>query len=211
MSQRAARSGRRERPGVAAALALAAAAAVAGGCLFTPREAEEPGKPPPVEFEQPIAPEIALSNIEKTLEAKYIPHYENSFYEEEVLMEMDPGEFNVAGVTTNPFPDWTRGDEADRMRQVISSMDENTELDVIWDDDPASKWRSGEDFYEDLEYRLVFSKGGMQMRVYEGRVNLYFKQEGTNYYIWRWNDEQASEEHRTWCYLRHVQKWDYVP
>lgn len=195
------------RPSAALALAAAVAAVAAGGCLFDPREAEQPEAPPPVPWVQPTAPEIALTNIENGMENKYLPHYENSFYELELAMEMDPAEYSSAGVNDNPFVDWSRTQEGDRMGQVFFSMGEETELDVIWGD-TEGKWR--DEYYEDLDYTLVFTEDAKEI-VYSGRVNLYFVQEGGLYHIWKWIDEQDTQDTHTWCYLRHVQKWDYTP
>ncbi len=196
----------RRQPWPGAAVALALAATTVGGCLFQPRDAEPPGEKPPVPFVQPTAPEIALANMKKSLEAKYVLNYKNSFGEGELLMEMDPGEYVIAG-GENPFSSWTREQEAERMQAVISSMGETTELVITWDPDYLSKWRSGDNFYEDLEYQLVFTDGQV-VRSYAGRVNLYFEQVGANYYVVRWNDEIASGSTRTWCALRYAGQWN---
>jgi len=201
------------RARAAAAAALAIATALAGGCLFQPRDAGDPGEAPPIDFVQPTSPEIVLTNVKNALEARYIPFYQQSYSKGQIEMEMDPGEAGALGIGENPFPTWTPESEARRMRSVLNSMSAETELEVIWVDfeNVADKWRTvgDEEYYEGLEYRLVFVEGVKRV-VYEGRVDLYLKQEGSQYSIWKWIDTQQSQEYHTWCYLRLYQEWDHA-
>jgi hypothetical protein len=194
-------------PRLAAAMGIVWVAAAAGGCLFQPREAGPPGEKPPVRRIQFTDPESVLTQVEITLEAKYVPFYQDCFFEQEVLMEMDPGEAGGLSISLPAFPDWTRQAEAGRMRDVLSSMGTDRQLDVIWGD-TEGKWRTG-DYYEGLEYTLVFTQG-VEAVTYEGRVDLYYKQVGGLYYIWRWVDTQQTQDFHTWCYLRYYGEWNHA-
>ncbi len=203
----------RTRSRAAALVGLAVAAALAGGCLFQPREAGDPGEAPPIDFIPPTSPEIVLTNIKSSLEARYVPFYQKSFLQGAIEMLMDPGEAGALGLGENPFPNWTPESEARRMRSVLNSMSAETTLEVIWVDfeNVMDKWRStGDDeYFEDLEYRLLFAEGTKRV-TYEGRVDLHLRQDGGQYFVWKWVDTQQTQEYHTWCYLRQYQQWDHA-
>jgi hypothetical protein len=181
---------------------------LASGCLFTPRESEPPEQGELVPWDPPTAPEKVLGNIKTTLEATYAENYKRSFATGPIIMEMDPGEYADAGVTSNPFEDWTRDLETQRMTSVFTSMDDQTSLAVEWDPDALDKWRESEGFFDDISYRLTFERGVTTV-VYEGRVDLYLEIDNSLYAIRQWRDKlPALGDNQTWCFLRHVREWN---
>ncbi len=183
------------------ALLAAGTALLGAGCLFEPRDSEPPEEPPPFSWTTPNAPEVVFENVERTLEAKYLRYYTDSFVDGSIEMVMDPGEVTEAG--EDPFQNWTLGAETDRMRDVVNSMEENTDLDLEW----VSRGEWNGEYVPDVVYKLTFQRGQETPVVYEGRADIYLDDSTGNYYIEGWIDNRISDNH-TWCWLRYQRDWD---
>ncbi|MCK4305500.1 MAG: hypothetical protein KAY24_14785 [Candidatus Eisenbacteria sp.] len=177
-----------------------------GGCLFTPRDPEDPGNGGTgVVWVDPEVLYDALGNMERALEAKALTNYGASFASGLLEMVLDPGD--EADLGEDQFPDWTKDKEEERMRGILTSTDAT--LDVEWFFTPGVSdsidESASERYYKDLGYRLTFEEGS-KTSVYSGFADLWFQDDGTGlWYVSKWIDKRDDTGNLTWGWLR-VQK-----
>jgi hypothetical protein len=184
-----------------AQLALALVVTISlGSCLFTPRDPGNPDDFDPVPWISPDEPEKVLENIAVTFSWNRMTNYGRSFSDETIEMTFDLEDQPYGDPTE--FDDWTAELEEQRMRGIIPEDVSNIEL--TWDlssaeliEDTDTEWH-----YEDLVYKLVFEKDGLDV-VYEGEIYLWFIDDGGLWYISKWWDEKKTgSENNSWGYLR---------
>jgi len=172
--------------------------ALAGGCLFQPREAEDPTQVTGPIWVPPQYLGNALGNMKRSLESKVLTNYERSFSETGLLMELDPSDLSDLG--ENPFDPWSKTQEGARMTGILNGT--TATLGVTWTVGDSLDESSSVRYYRDLRYRLTFTKGGISV-VYSGLADLYFTDDGTgSWYITRWVDKRDGTANRTWGWLR---------
>lgn len=181
------------------------ALSLTGCCLFQTRE------PPPgdgdgkVQWIPPEAMHIALGNMKRSLEAKVLTNYGLSF--SEVILEMIMDLADEGALGDNPFEVWSRREEEQRMRGILTATDAS--LVVTWTVGDSIQETANDQYYEDLEYRLEFDLDG-QLAIYTGLVDLWFRDSGDGlWHVTRWIDKRDGSANSTWCWLRAVNKVEF--
>jgi hypothetical protein len=172
--------------------------ALGGGCIFQPREAQDPNTNPGLDWVQPQYLGNALGNMKRSLEGKVLTNYERSFSEAGLVMELDPSDLSDLG--ENPFDPWSKTQEGARMTGILNQT--TATLSVTWAVGDSLDESASEMYYRDLGYRLTFTKGGVSV-VYSGKVDLHFTDDGTgSWYITKWVDKRDGSANHTWGWLR---------
>jgi hypothetical protein len=168
------------------------------GCLFQPRDNEDPIPDTEITWVTPNALGSALGNMERALEGKSLGNYGRSFSAEEFAMVLDPAD--EAELGQNEFETWSATLEEQRMAGILAAT--TATLTVFWVPQDSLQESADVRWYDDLNYRLSFS--GPQGTVdYSGIVDLYFRDDGTGqWYIIRWEDRRDGSTNRTWGWLR---------
>lgn len=172
--------------------------ALGGGCIFQPREAQDPNTNTGPPWVQPQYLGNALGNMKRSLESKVLTNYGRSFSGTSLVMELDPSDLSDLG--DNPFEPWSSGQEESRMTGILNQT--TATLSVTWTVGDSLDESSSVMYYRDLRYRMTFTRGGVSV-VYSGLVDLYFTDDGTgSWYITKWVDKRDGSANRTWGWLR---------
>lgn len=174
---------------------LVTVAASAGCSLFEPREAEDPGSANQVPWVPPTSLATALSNIERTIEAKSIINYERSLFDE-FIFEPDAVDEVIIGSTF--FENWGREDEVAAIRQII---DTEASIALKWTIRDSITVSAEESYYEDLGYELRFQSANLDT-VFSGNADLYFRDDNGQWFVHRWVDKRDGSGNTTWGMLR---------
>lgn len=108
---------------------------------------------------------------------------------------VDETEFNSA------FPGGYGRTQEEVQHEAILGRDDET-VTVTWT--PQGDLRdesASERYYEDLIYRVAFQKGG-QTIVFSGTCDLYFRDTGGLWEVYRWIDNDDGSGNETWTKLR---------
>lgn len=177
---------------------------LAGGCLFTPREPEDPGGGVALpDWVDPTALGDALGNMKRALEAKSLTNYGRSFNEgQEFELVFDITDEGELGDLSN-FESWSGSQEEQRMDGIIAAAQADVEVEWVFTAETDSIDESvSERYYKDLGYNLTFSKTGASV-TYSGSVDLWFADNGSGlWYISRWIDKRSHATNMTWGWLR---------
>jgi len=169
-----------------------------GGCIFQPREAQDPHQTSGPIWVQPQYLGNALGNMKRSLESKVLINYGRSFSPVSLVMELDPSDLSDLG--DNLFDPWSADQEETRMSGILNQT--TATLSVTWTVADSLDESSSVRYYRDLKYRLTFTRGGISV-VYSGLVDLYFTDDGTgSWYITKWVDKRDASANRTWGWLR---------
>lgn len=176
----------------------------AGGCLFTPREPEDPGGGVALpDWVDPTTLGDALGNMERALEAKSLTNYGQSFNEGgefELIFDItDEGELGDLSI----FESWSGEQEEQRMDGIVAAAAADVEVEWVFTAETDSIDESvSERYYKDLGYNLTFSKGGASA-TYSGSVDMWFEDNGSGlWFISRWIDKRSHATNMTWGWLR---------
>jgi hypothetical protein len=171
------------------------------GCLLDTREPEGRDNDPGIDWITPETMGDGLKNMENALEAKKLTNYGRSFSEFGLEMTLDPAHESELG--GNPFADWTKEQEEQRMNGILNSARAAAAtLTVQWALSDSVDEGSSNRYYEDLGYRLTFTKGD-SVADYSGKVQLWFEDDGTGqWYVFRWIDKRDASGRRSWGWLR---------
>lgn len=171
---------------------------LAGGCIFEPREAQDPTQVSGPPWVPPLYLGNALGNMKRSLESKVLTNYGRAFSGTSLLMELDPSDLSDLG--ENLFDPWSASQEEARMTGILNGT--TATLSVTWTVGDSLDESSSERYYRDLRYRLTFTRSGISV-VYSGMVDLYFTDDGTgSWYVTKWVDKRDGSANRTWGWLR---------
>ncbi len=177
-----------------AAICLLAGLLGLTGCLFEPREAQQPGGGS--NWISPDSPDKVLSNMITGLEGLSGGNYEKSIGEEFLFIALQGDRDN--------FPDgeldnWTRSVEIDAMRKLLGQSSkinlDFTGVTPISSSGDVSKYR--------LDYSLTvtYSSDPAEPVVYQAKAHFDFKLGSKGYMLIKWEDIEVLEG-ATWGYLR---------
>ena len=179
-------------------LMIAMGLAINSGCLFTPRDAEEPGEDTDP-WTVPNVPKDVFINLRSGFHATANSNYERSL--------SDEFEFIARPVDWPDFVEWDKADEMaflDRLKgdytgeRTIQFGDEyglfdpdNTEEGV------ANAWYEG-------EYLITLDPGdGSDPDIFAGIARFYLEKGSVGWVMIRWDDlDVSSEEYTTSTFLR---------
>ena len=172
---------------------------LASGCVFTPRDAEEPSGET-VEWIRPIEPGNVLSNMRSAINALQQTNYGNSLAEDFSFIpstndeqEAPPGYFDV-------FDKNRELNGIDILYTRVNSLqlewNFNPNEDLVEAGDEATIYLLEENYYQ-----LTVTYTGGEEIVYEGNAVLSLRYEGGQWQLFLW-DESGNSKQQSWGRLR---------
>jgi hypothetical protein len=190
---------------VLAAVAAVGLGLIAGSCVFDTRPAEMPVGSS-TEWEEPVEPEIVLSNLANSIGGRNALNYE-TLLTEDFTFNPDPSDsVELENYYPGAFLNWSRGTETRVARQMLDpGLTAYASLVFI----PGSEKiiTDTDSTYEAIqEYQLVLF--GETTAVYNGTARFHVRRHSDGlWYIWRWEDNRLSgdaEEYVTWGILKGI-------
>jgi len=174
---------------------------LASGCLFQPREPEEPTEDE-TPWINPVLPENVLSNMRSALETLTSTNYASSIGESFVFY---PSGQDRAQAVSQGNPDYYAGygktRELDALGKLYTQVDS---LRVEWNDgqgDWSIQGDSASVQLDNYELHAVYTTGAT--RTYQGEGILTFQEEGGQWFLVRWNEsESENTTELSWGRLR---------
>jgi hypothetical protein len=169
-------------------LILAIFALAWSGCIFQPRDPEDPGGTV-ITYLPQSEPRNVIANIEKAMENLDPAGYDRQIAEDFVY-EPDSGtEASYPGID---WAAWGREQEVEFMNAFlgggsvtgVTSDMRAVELDTDW---------SGSEAFLRYTYSIVVDESGSQVP-YRATVSLDFRLDGTFWVLYRWFDEQGEQD-----------------
>jgi len=172
----------------AAALVVALAALVGGGCLLSTRDPETPSTDT-VPWKDPLAPDDVLLNIRVSISGKSLTKYLESLADS---FRFVPNQSDELVIGSGYFDDWSKQDES-RVFGNIFQMQGSAALTYAWPTQPNEipDPDHPEDYlYENITYRMTARRPTAPPKdsVFTGRANLYLRRYGTQWKLLRWED-----------------------
>jgi len=199
------RGGYRSRAPLAGALLFLAAFPLACG-LFRTRQPEDPGgSNTGVKWLNPTAPDSVLRNIQVTFNAKSVNNYDRSLTDEAVPphkfgFEPDPADVALTGEEF--FANWDKAREVNTFSNIFQQSPGNVSFTWTPSGDPLSVPDQPNDrFYEDLAYRMVWTRTGADT-TFSGKCDLYMRETSGLWAVYRWVDKQDGSANATLGLLR---------
>jgi hypothetical protein len=171
---------------------LLAGSVLLSGCLFSPREPEQPGTGVQIDYLPKSTPANVWANIEKSLAATHAPGWEDN---------ISPSEFRYIpdDEARDAFPDgtflgWDRAREITFINNFynsgVSITAQMTQTGFVFP--PPS---GNEMTIEDIIYDLVVTNDadGSMVR-YRGKCDVIFRLEANFWYIYEWRDLQGESD-----------------
>lgn len=191
--------------GVSSSLLLPAA-----GCLFSTRTPEPP-LVNNVPWVDPIVPARALTNVQVTFAAKSVANYDRSLATDFTFV---PAEADRQSGDPTFFDGWNKLREV----QVFTSVFQQSEGTVtftwgppipVFEDMLTDEADSqGGRYYENLKYKMVFSRTGADTTI-SGLANLYLREQTGGWSIYKWVDQWDGLGNATLGLVRFKGKVDY--
>ncbi|MBN1825141.1 MAG: hypothetical protein JW958_02670 [Candidatus Eisenbacteria bacterium] len=205
-----AKSGRRAARAAGAAVLLAAVL-LAGGCFFSPRDAEEAST-----GESAVEPAKTKEEVLTLLQVSYEKFYEAQY---QVLLSVDfafhpdrtdSSELADAGVTGYLAP-WGNYEEIDTFNRLLSCFNSGSERigymileytgDPVTTDSSVSGYSTYESDYRVGIYYFDIAAAADDSLVFDGSLRLYIHDEGDAFRIYRWDDFRKGNL-STWGYYK---------
>lgn len=176
--------------------AVLAGTILATGCVFQPRDPEDPSEVT-VDWIRPIEPENVLFNLKAGIDAEYSTNYSNSLHPDFTYV---PSAGNVEEAPPGYFDDWGTERELAALDKLFLQVDS---LRVEWNFDPNEDLtESGDEATAELEgYQLFASYSGSEQVVYEGYARLILRYENSQWQLYQW-DESDNGSLQSWGRLR---------
>lgn len=178
-------------------LALGFLSFLAGCSLFDPRDPEDIGGVDQVPWVPPTSMALALSNIERTLEAKSITNYDRSLADEFSIVADFGDSLEAPGIAIL-FAEWGRDQEVATMAEILSNSGDVT---LQWTVRDSENINGSITRYLDLGYRLAFQSESRDT-VFSGSADLYFLEDNGQWFLTRWVDKRDGSGNTTWGMLR---------
>jgi len=177
-----------------AAICLLAGLLGLTGCLFEPREAQQPGGGS--NWISPDQPDKVFTNMITGLEGLSGGNYEKSIGEEFEFIAL-PGD--LANFPSGELDNWTREVEIDAMRKLLGQSStivlDFTGVTPISSSGDVSQYRA------DYTLTVTYSSDPANPEVYQGKAHFDFKLGSKGYVLIKWEDIEVLEG-ATWGYLR---------
>ena len=180
-------------------LAILFGTILASGCLFQPRDPEPPSEDN-VPWLNPVLPENVLANMKSALETLTSTNYNNSIWETFVFL---PSGQDVSQAENQGSPGYY--EEFGKIRELDALGKLYTQVDTLrveWNDSQGD-WSIAGDIasveLHNYEFHAVYVTG--ETRVYEGSAVLSFQEEGGQWYLAIWDEEDNATE-QSWGRLR---------
>jgi len=156
------------------------------GCIFQPRDPEDPGGVV-ITYLPQSEPQNVIANIEKAMENLDSAGYERQIAEDFVY-EPDSGtEASYPGID---WATWDREQEIEFMNAFLGNVQGVTaDLQAVAHD---VDWSGSEAFLR-YTYSVVVDESGSQVP-YRATVSLDFRLDGTFWVLFRWFDEQGEQD-----------------
>jgi hypothetical protein len=171
---------------------------LATGCVFEPRDPEDPSEVV-VDWIRPIEPENVLFNMKASIDAEYSTNYSNSLHADFTFVQSFG---NVEEAAPGYFDDWG----AERELAALDALfNQAISLRVEWNFDPNEDLtESGDEAIAELtNYQLFVTRPPDSEVVYEGYAKLVMKYdtESSQWQLYRW-DESENGSYQSWGRLR---------
>ena len=164
------------------------------GCLFEPREAQQPGGGS--NWISPDQPDKVFTNMITGLEGLSGGNYEKSIGEEFEFIALPGDQANFPG---GELDNWTRGVEIDAMRKLLGQSSkislDFTGVTPISSSGDVSQYRA------DYSLTVTYSSNPDNPEVYQAKAHFDFKLGSKGYMLIKWEDIEVLEG-ATWGYLR---------
>ena len=187
-------TGKRALPGgtYGLALLLLAGSFLLSGCLFSPREPEQPGTGVQIDYLPKSTPPNVWANLEKSLVATHAPGWEDNISQTE--FRYIPDDEARAQFPDGFFNGWDRPREITYINNFynsgVSIIAQMTQAGFVFP--PPS---GNEMTIEDIIYDLVVTNDadGSIVR-YRGKCDVIFRLEANFWYIYEWRDLQGESD-----------------
>ncbi len=181
---------------------------LASGCLFQPRDAEDPEEGS-VPWTLPIDPESVLENMRSAVDSKTRTNYENSLGEgstEDLQFLFIPSFNDEQQASDQGKPEYYDG--FNRTRELAALDKLYTQVDTLWIEwnfDPTTDMTEGSEettiFLEN--YKLNVSFPGSEPTIYEGAAVLTLRLVDGQWFLTKWDEtDSPSEYQQSWGRLR---------
>ncbi len=179
--------------------------AFAAGCLFDPREPDNPGGEEEECWTVPNTPKDAFLNLKCGFEASSNSSYERSLYDEEFIFNPRAQDsillLNSLGY--NVFADWTKAIEVDMLSSLkafyvgkrfiqfgdeeMNFESENVDVKIAWFEGP---------------YIIVLKENEAKIDTFSGKARFYIIQSTQGWVLRRWEDTDVNGNYPTSGWLR---------
>ena len=169
-----------------------AAALFLSGCLFSPREPEQPGTGIQIDYLPKSSPANVWANFGKSLVARHAPGWEDNI--SQIEFRYIPDDEAADQFPPPTFVGWDRDREVTFINgfynsgvSIIAKMSEDS---FVF---PAPS--GGEMTVEDIVYdlKVINDQDGSQVR-YRGKCDVIFRLEANFWYIYEWRDLQGESD-----------------
>ena len=171
---------------------LLAGTVLLSGCIFTPREPEQPGTGVQINYLPKSSPANVWANLEKSLQASHAPGWEDNISLIEFRYIPDDESRDLFPPDT--FIGWDRPREVTFINNFynsgVSIVAQMIQSGFVFP--PAA---GNEMTIEDIIYDLVVTNDadGSQVR-YRGKCDVIFRLEANFWYIYEWRDLQGESD-----------------
>jgi hypothetical protein len=172
-----------------------------GGCIFEPREAEDPGASEDGTWITPNTPKDVFANLASGLAASTNSNYERSLDEAFTFIPLDE---DVNNLPPGTFDGWDKAVEMDMLTNLKGLfLGERTvqfgDEDMVFDREDIDV--SMAEF--EGEYMIVLDRGdGSPAETYAGRAIFYVVKQSQGWMLKTWEDIDVSGSNATSGYLR---------
>ncbi len=167
---------------------------VFGGCLFSPRNAEDPGGEG-TSWVVPDFPEKVFDNMTTGLEDLSGANYEKSLGETFLFIPLPGDKDQYPGV----FDLWNKTREVEAMNRLISDAKEINldfkNLTIITQDISAAQFEGRYDL-------MVVSKAVADTSIYRGKARFSLKEGSKGWELMQWEDIESDAQYPSWGFLR---------
>ena len=172
---------------------VAAGGLLVASCIFSTRDPENP-QTESVPFRDPSAPDSVLENIRVTLGRKYLENYNLSL---DAGFTFVPAPEDVGHWGSGAYEGWGKNAELEAFTAILDAAGT-----------AQFTWRGGvrySDWCDDIRYSMTFRNTAVtpaQDTVFAGEADLYFRQDGTQWKLLRWEDKRVQGDTLSLGYLR---------